>query len=663
MAEHALEISGTGQGQSVAFELAGSYLPDASTWQGTILPAIKIDTAVPASSIKNGTGGQKVVDESNIRKAERAKEYRGLSVESNVPIALDVSTNKPRFAIGAFCLSVNGGQLCSEGNMPQGGLAQSNTANSNSPAYAQQDLAFQLSGFDLATLRPLLPGGLQWQGMLRGSGKVAFSANATPLLQLEITGDEGKLQAGQQDAAVVLAYDSIALQCKASQTELHASLSMQQEQRPLLQTSLTLSGEKFETLSGDLTITALPLGLFAPMAPTLETLQGQIDAQLNLGGSTRAPALDGTLALSGGQVKLSNNALALSNIALNGRFNGPALMLDGGFQADKGSGKIAGNINFSDPVSGDIKLSGTQLGIRSEPLLDLLADLDLDAKIRGSQLIIDGKVAIPEGRIEIVELPANAQKLSRDVSFAEQNRDKKRGAAETLNIEANVALVLGPQLTLNGFDASATLDGQLLLTQKAGKAPTGSGEIKILEGKYRGFGQRLEVRRGSLLFNGALSEPNLNLEAIRRAEDAIAGIRVTGPAINPRIEPFSEPAMPDDQVIYRIITGRAPGGTANGGQSAIIAQTLISQGIKLGGSSLSDTAEKFGIDNFNIGTGDGSDFQVSGYLDPKLYLEYGVNALGDGSSFKLRWDFARRLSLEFIGGLASSLDLFYSREF
>ncbi|NND38144.1 MAG: hypothetical protein HKO06_00960, partial [Pseudomonadales bacterium] len=80
-------------------------------------------------------------------------------------------------------------------------------------------------------------------------------------------------------------------------------------------------------------------------------------------------------------------------------------------------------------------------------------------------------------------------------------------------------------------------------------------------------------------------------------------------------------------------------------------------------ASIGSTAEKLGIENFNIGTGDGSDFQVSGYLDPTLYLEYGVNALGDGSTFKLRWDFARRLSLEFIGGLANSLDLFYSREF
>ncbi|NNM11644.1 MAG: hypothetical protein HKO60_06925 [Pseudomonadales bacterium] len=626
---HQLVFSGDGEEQHFGLQLQGRYIHSQSKWQGSLQPTASISP--PA---QEGT-----------KQAQR----HAIHVQSEQAIKLNIPLNGSKLSVGAFCLSINEARLCSDGD----------SINNN----GDPELVFRLAALDLEAFRALLPAGLLWQGMLEGSATVAYPAQQAPTMQLNLVGSAGTIKSAQKRTPLELDYESISLALNANQEKLQASVLVQREQQPLLQSALTLSGKQFQALSGQVSISALPLGLFAPFAPTLETLQGQVDAQLNIGGTTAAPQLDGTLDLLNGQVKVSNNALALEQIALHGQFTDASLALDGSFRADKGTGEIKGNIDFSKPVAGVITLSGKQLGIRAEPELGLIADLDLKATLQAQRLTIGGEVAIPEGKIELVTLPADAKKLSRDVSFVDPSGGKKTTAASELAIEAKVALALGPKLLLNGFDASATLAGQLELEQAAGKAPTGSGEIKILEGKYRGFGQRLEVRTGSLLFNGALAEPNIYLEAIRRAEDAIAGIRVTGPAVNPRVEPFSEPSMPDDQIIYRIITGRAPGGSAGASQNAIIAQTLISQGIKIGGASIGSTAEKLGIENFNIGTGDGSDFQVSGYLDPTLYLEYGVNALGDGSTFKLRWDFARRLSLEFIGGLANSLDLFYSREF
>ncbi|MBT8148623.1 MAG: translocation/assembly module TamB domain-containing protein, partial [Gammaproteobacteria bacterium] len=163
--------------------------------------------------------------------------------------------------------------------------------------------------------------------------------------------------------------------------------------------------------------------------------------------------------------------------------------------------------------------------------------------------------------------------------------------------------------------------------------------------------------------NGPLGAPAIDIEEVREVSDATVGIKVSGPAREPELTPFSEPPLPDDEIIFRMVTGRVPGTKTTSSENQLIAQALVSSGIKFGGASISETAEKLGIQNFNVGTGDESDLLVSGYLDPSLYVEYGVNALGDGSTFKVRWDFARQLSLEMIGGLQSSLDLLYTREF
>ncbi|MGB5325423.1 MAG: translocation/assembly module TamB domain-containing protein [Pseudomonadales bacterium] len=630
---HRFSLAGSGARHSISLDVQGSYASDTQSWRGSVNPSVVVQAQA----------------------AGKTAAANRIQIKSPAPITLSIGQQHPRFALEAFCLSINNSELCSDGSTSGSNGVQA-TAASNT-------LAFRLSTFDLATLDPIMPARLRWRGTLHGDADVSLAENRKPVVNVSIRGEQGVMQAGGGEAAIAFRYDRIALQGDANEKGITSRLALQRDNKQLLNAALSLSGSNFSVLNGELQLNALPLGLFAPLAPALETLQGELHAQLALSGTTSAPQPGGTLSLASGHIKVANNALELRDINLNGQFSGPSLALDGSFRAGEGRGSMTGNIKFADPVTGRLVLQGEQLRITSEPVIDLLANLDLSAQLQGNMLTVAGEVAIPEGKIEIVELPANAQQLSADVTFVEPDATNSKRSEQTLSISNDVLLVIGPRLAFSGFDASAVLGGQLRLLQKAGATPLGRGEIKILEGKYRGYGQRLDVRRGSLLFNGELGEPNINLEAVRNAEDAVVGIRVSGAANAPDIAPFSEPAMPDDQVIYRIITGRAPGTGSGANQNAIIAQTLISQGIKLGGSSLGDTAEKLGIENFNIGTGDGSDFQVSGYLDPTLYLEYGVNALGDGSTFKLRWDFARRLSVEFIGGLANSLDLFYSREF
>ena len=54
---------------------------------------------------------------------------------------------------------------------------------------------------------------------------------------------------------------------------------------------------------------------------------------------------------------------------------------------------------------------------------------------------------------------------------------------------------------------------------------------------------------------------------------------------------------------------------------------------------------------------------ASGYLAPNLSLRYGVGVFEPVNSLALRYELSKKLYLEAASGLASSLDIFYKRDY
>ncbi|MCV5640315.1 translocation/assembly module TamB domain-containing protein, partial [Escherichia coli] len=82
----------------------------------------------------------------------------------------------------------------------------------------------------------------------------------------------------------------------------------------------------------------------------------------------------------------------------------------------------------------------------------------------------------------------------------------------------------------------------LNVTQKD-KGPFIVGEVNVVDGSYRSFGQDLLIKEGKILMNGPPDQPYLSIKAIRNPDntqdDVIAGVQVSGPASDPSIEIFS----------------------------------------------------------------------------------------------------------------------------
>jgi translocation and assembly module TamB len=196
------------------------------------------------------------------------------------------------------------------------------------------------------------------------------------------------------------------------------------------------------------------------------------------------------------------------------------------------------------------------------------------------------------------------------------------------------------------------------------------GDVNLVDGRFKAFGQDLLIRRGKIYFSGPPGLPALDFEAIRNPDitedDVIAGVRVTGIAAEPNIAIFAEPAMNETRALSYLLRGRAPDASGGGVDSAL-ATALIGMSLGRAGGAVGSVGEAFGIDDLTLdttGAGDDSQVAVSGQLSERLRVSYGVGIFSPIAELTLRYTLWRNLYLQAVSGASQAVDLIYqfSRE-
>ena len=70
------------------------------------------------------------------------------------------------------------------------------------------------------------------------------------------------------------------------------------------------------------------------------------------------------------------------------------------------------------------------------------------------------------------------------------------------------------------------------------------------------FGQRLDIDRGQLIFDGPADNPALDVVALRKNIAVEAGVEVTGTVRVPRVRLVSNPPVPDGEKLSWLMTGQ-----------------------------------------------------------------------------------------------------------
>ncbi|GED22465.1 autotransporter assembly complex protein TamB [Halomonas halmophila] len=599
---------------------------------------------------------------------EASTEYGELALDDALVVEADLASS----AITAqpFCLRRReGGAVCLEEPLDA-------SADNGNAVLTINELPMDL-------INDAMPAGWQMAGETQARvtaqwsrGGSAWQAAANLESNLDITGQDAYGQAWSVPGT------DLSLELQADQTRADVNMALTLGDSGAISLDLGIDDPMGAgNLSGIFNVEDLRLNPYRPLVADIKTLEGALGGRIEIGGDRQQPRLDGNLELGGLQAVGLGLPLSVTDGRLNIDLNGDRALLDGFLASEKGRLEMEGSASWP---SADAWQAGIELTGVEEPLqaslsgfgrLRLAPDLSISANPK--RLRIRGDVGIPWARLEVGEVPASAQSASPDEVIVTREEVEARKAARAtgestaeamteagMAMDMRITLSLGPDMRLSAYGLQTGLAGKLEVRQEGGPLQV-FGNVNLVDGRFRAFGQDLIIREGILYFSGPPGKPLLDFEAIRNPDstqgDVIAGIQVSGPASSPRLQIFSDPPMDESRALSYVLRGRAP--DASGGADGALTSALIGLSLGQAGGAVGAIGEAFGIQDLQLdaaGSGEDSQVVVRGNLTDRLSVGYGVGVFSPIAELSLRYKLWRNLYVEAVSGASQAVDLIYT---
>ena len=262
--------------------------------------------------------------------------------------------------------------------------------------------------------------------------------------------------------------------------------------------------------------------------------------------------------------------------------------------AQNGSMNITGRWNLMNG-KGNVKVTLDHYPIvqRADRFAMVSGNVDIDASLPNIDIV--GKVTADAGWASI-DILGTVPSVDSDVVVLQPGQKEVVPSESTTNLNLDFTVDLGPRFYLVGMGLNSGLVGDLNIIQRDGRL-TALGAFRTRGGAIEAYGQRLQIRRGRITFQGNIANPVLDIEAIRTGPEVEAGLRVVGTARRPRITLVSYPDVSEVEKLSWLIMGRGP--DSNGGDIALLFSV---------GSSILGGGEPFyrqlGLDDVAVRTGD-----------------------------------------------------------
>lgn len=566
------------------------------------------------------------------------------------PLQLALDGDPQQLDVAPLCLRMAPASLCLE----QGFHWQEQVL---------QPTQLYLAGLPLAWWSGWLPEPLRLEEGGTLHGELAVDSLQPPLARgyLAVDGLALAWTRGEQPQRLEVATLRADLALEASRAELR--LDGDSSSLGELQLALTVDDPQGQQqLAGSARLDALQLASLDGLLPEVEQLAGRVDGQLEFGGTLAAPRVDGVIQLADGLYQQLGLPYPVEAIGATVRLREQQAEFDAAFVINEGRGSSQGTVNWQAgetpwQARGELVLDAISVGFLEDSFANVSSQLDFAAE--PGEIEVGGRIRVNEADIHLLALPPDSIGPSPDAEIigrAEQQAQWR--------VKANVAVELGDDLRFRGFGADLKLAGALQIRNSKRELVQVLGEVRVDSGVYRAYGQRLKIRRGSLLFDGPIDNPDLQLEAIResRNRDLVGGLRVSGTLQEPVGELFSEPPMSETDIAHFLLTGRVRSSSERFGQGSAEG-TLLSLGLAGANEPAAELARRFGINDFQISAENseaGTETRVSGYLAPNLLVSYGTLLKDRSNTVTVQYFVTPNFIIEAVSGFSSALDFIYN---
>lgn len=531
----------------------------------------------------------------------------------------------------------------------------------------------KLDRLPLAAMKPWLAAEATLEGSVSGSLQARYVAHRALTLQAKFTNTAGSLKYPLADAVQTLTFGAGTWEAQVDKQGADLRMQLPVDRDGTVAAQLRAPGWQpdrvlaTQAIDGSLRAQLPSLGLLRPLFPGTAELAGRAALQLTLAGTAQAPVVRGSASVDSGSVDVPALGVGLREMSMSLQADGANLDYHGSIRSGKGQLKFSGQtvLNASSGWPSKLDVEGSDFQVADIPEANVVVSPKLHLQTRGKRIDLTGEVTVPRADIRPKKLPKGAVAVSNDVVVVDKQGKPVGRAKSPWEIHARVQLILGDKVMFDGLGLRGRLVGRLLLIDEPAQLTIGRGELSIVDGTYKAYGQNLIVDRGRLIFaDSVVSDPGVDVRATRTVQSVVAGIQVSGTLKAPRLTLFSTPAMPDSQVLSYLITGHALG-AASGGQSTQLAAAATALGLYGGESVAKSIGSALGLNEVSIensGGTQGSELVLGRYLSPKLYLRYALGLFDKSEVLQLRYDLARHLQLQTETGTRSGVDLFYTIE-
>lgn len=399
----------------------------------------------------------------------------------------------------------------------------------------------------------------------------------------------------------------------------------------------------------------------ATLGPQGRRLTGSIALDMRLAGTRAAPRASGSATLTGGTFRDALQGVQLDDINARLRADGETLTIESASARTPKDGRLSatGRVQI-DPAAGfpgNVSIRGQHAALAANSLLDATADLAVDIsgplartpRISGRVDLSRLDVAVPDRLPTTLKPIANTRHIAPPPAAVKRLADMRRaraarGGRPALFVATMDLSISAPnRIFVRGRGLDAVLGGSLRLTGTTA-APVAVGAFDLVRGRFTVLGTRLDFTRGRLSFTGDLV-PELDFSAQTQAGDVTAVVSVTGPADEPSFTFSSQPDLPQDEVLSRILFSKA-----SGGLSPFQALQLAQAAGQFAGGSGDDSFERLrkslGVDSLDIQAGaGGASLGLSRAIGDRVTVGVKAGATPADTGVSVDVDVTRRLRL------------------
>ncbi|WP_433911074.1 translocation/assembly module TamB domain-containing protein [Sphingomonas yabuuchiae] len=288
-------------------------------------------------------------------------------------------------------------------------------------------------------------------------------------------------------------------------------------------------------------------------------LSGPVAIGADVTGSLNQPVIRGAVKAVGARIESATTGTVLTDVQATGRFGGSRLVIDR-FAAQAGKdGRVSGTGQFDFAAAKGV---GLDLALNASNAVMIARD-DIGATVTGPLTFhsdgaggtIGGDVVLNRSRYRLGR--ASAATAVPQLNIREINIP---GGGEEDDVPRKPWTLAVKAHAPNGLIVSGLgLNSEWSADLKIGGTPDNpaiTGQATLIRGDYEFAGRDFDLARGIIRFGGEVpANPALDIAANANVQGLSATIRVTGTALKPEIGFSSTPALPNDELLSRLLFG------------------------------------------------------------------------------------------------------------